>query len=159
MKHHSAIWIAAAFLPLALPASAQSSLKSAVPGTYTLSSVYDELADGKKNDTWGAGVKGSLILTPNGHFSVTFLSARDKAASNTPRQPAGPMITYYGTYSIDEPAHTITYHIVGSSFPAWEGIDRVAALEATSSGVNIVTTVKDDKQLGDLKAHQEWKRE
>jgi len=25
--------------------------------------------------------------------------------------------------------------------------------------VNIITTVKDDKQLGDLKAHQEWKRQ
>ena len=25
--------------------------------------------------------------------------------------------------------------------------------------MNITTTVKDDKQLGDLKAHQEWKRE
>ena len=57
MNHHGAIWIAVAFLPLALPASAQQ---------------------------------------------------RPTRRAN--RQV--PMVTYYGTYSIDEAAHTITSYSI-----------------------------------------------
>ncbi len=158
MKRLALVCIAG--LSVAPPAFGQSSLKSQVPGTYTLASIYDELADGKKNDTWGPEVKGSLILTPTGQFSVQIIgSNRDKTVAHTPREPVGPIVTYYGTYTLDEAAKTLTYHVVGSSFPRWEPIDRVAAIEVSGNGVNIITTVKDDKQLGDLKAHQEWKRQ
>jgi hypothetical protein len=158
MKYFAVVCVVG--LSLAASAFAQSPLKSQVPGAYKLTSIYDVLADGKKNDTWGPEVKGSLILMPTGQFSVQIIgSNRDKTVAHTPREPVGPIVTYYGTYTVDEAAKTLTYHVIGSSFPRWEPIDRVAAVEATSNGLNIITTVKDDKQLGDLKAHQEWKRE
>jgi len=98
MKHLALICIAG--LSVAAPAFGQSSLKSQVPGTYTLASIYDELADGKKNDTWGPEVKGSLILTPTGQFSVQIIgSNRNKTVAHTPREPVGPIVTYYGTYT------------------------------------------------------------
>jgi hypothetical protein len=49
-------------------------------------------------------------------------------------------ISYFGTYTIDEAAKTLIFHIVGCSFPNWTGTDvkrpfTLAGDELTWSGV------------------------
>jgi Lipocalin-like domain len=138
----------------------QSDLKSQLVGAYSLASVYDQLADGKKNDTWGAGVEGSAIFTPSGMFSVQIMAAnRHSGSGQGPRDPIGQMVTYYGTYTIDDASKTIAYHIQNSSFPAWNGIERKATIESlTGSDLDTTTTVKGDPKLGEFTAHLNWKR-
>jgi len=128
-------------------------------GAYSLGAVYDELKDGTKNDTWGAGVKGSLVFTPSGQFTVQIVSAdRDKTASKSPRTPIGPIVTYFGTYTTDDASKTITYHIERSSFPGWDNFDRKIVVGATGSTLKLVSTVTGDPKLGDFKSYQEWQR-
>jgi Lipocalin-like domain len=35
-------------------------------------------------------------------------------------------IAYFGTYTVDEAAKTVTYHIESSSFANWKGIQRIS---------------------------------
>ena len=142
-------------------AYAQKDLKSQVVGAYALASIYDQMPDGKKNDTWGEGVMGSAILTSSGMFSVQILGAnRHNTPTQGPRDPIGPIVTYYGTYAVDDAAKTMTYHIKGSSFPGWIGIDRKFTVETiTGTDMELAATVKGDPKMGEFVAHSKWKRE
>ena len=144
------------------PIAAQAGdLKSQILGVYSLAAVYDQLADGTKHDTWGSGVQGNLIFTPSGHFSVTIAAAnRASAPTQTPRDPIGPVISYYGTYTVDEADKTITYHIQQSTFPRWNDFERKTTVEKISdTELDTLAPVKGDPKLGDFIAHLQWKRE
>ncbi len=58
--------VAVVSLIISANAFAQKDLKSQIVGAYSLAAIYDQLADGKKNDTWGEGVEGSAIFTSSG---------------------------------------------------------------------------------------------
>jgi hypothetical protein len=49
-------------------------LKKQIQGSWTLLSIYNEL-DGKKTDVFGSNPKGSMILTPDGRFSIIIVKA------------------------------------------------------------------------------------
>ena len=69
------------------------------------------------------------MYTSGSHFSTQIISAnRDKAASKTPRTPVGQSLGYFGTYAVDEATMTIRLKIDRSSFPAWDGIERVSKI-------------------------------
>lgn len=141
-------------------AAEDSSVKSQLAGSCTLASIYDLLKDGRKNDTWGESVKGSLFLALSGQFSVQIAAAnRDKAVTKSPRVPVGPIVTYFGTYTIDEGGKGLTYHVERSSFPGWDGIDRKIVIESMTGGeLKLVSTVHRDPTLGDFASYQTWKR-
>jgi Lipocalin-like domain len=148
-----------ALLPGNAPAQ-EKSLKDQLIGTWTLDSIYSQRGDSPKMDTWGSGVKGSLMLSPNGRFSLFIVAAnRDESASKNPRIPVGQALGYFGTYTVDESAKTLTYHIEGSTFPRWDGTDRKETIEAISAtDLKVVTTRVQDRVLGSIVAHQTWKR-
>ena len=107
----------------------QGTLKQQIIGTWTLVSVYDVLPDGKKStEVWGDGVKGSVAYDGSGRFTYMIVSAgRPKHTTITPltaRTPVGPMIGYFGTYSVNEADKSVTLSIERCTFPNWEGTDR-----------------------------------
>ncbi len=51
------------------------SLKDQLVGAWTLDSIYNQRGDSPKMDPWGSGVKGSLMLSPNGRFSLFIVAA------------------------------------------------------------------------------------
>jgi hypothetical protein len=113
-------------LGIALPPShalgQEKTLKEQIVGTWILDSVYDQTQDGKKHDTWGPGVKGMAVFDGSGHMSIQIVAAdRAKSASNNPRTPVGSAVGYFGTYTIDEEAKTVTYHIERSTSPDGTG--------------------------------------
>ncbi len=117
----------------------QSTLKQQIIGTWTLVSVYDVAPDGKKSsDVWGEGVRGSVAYDSSGRFTYMIMSAgRPKHTTITPltgRTPVGPMIGYFGTYSVNEADKSVTLSIERCTFPNWEGTDR-----------KILLTVKGDQ--------------
>jgi hypothetical protein len=151
-------------LGIALPASdavgQQKTLKELIVGTWILDSVYDQTQDGKKNDTWGPGVKG-ILTYGNGRMSLQIIAAdRPKSASGNSRMPVGQAVGYFGTYTVDEAAKTVTYHIERSTFPQWDGIDRTYNLEIPTENELHITTTKPipDPTMGPFVPHLNWKR-
>ena len=111
-------------------------------------------------EPWGPGVKGSLMLSPTGRFSLFLVSAnRDNTASKNPRTPVGQVLGYFGTYTVDEAAKTLTYHIEGSTFPRWDGTDRKETVDPISpTSLDLMTERVQDRVLGSITSHQAWKR-
>jgi hypothetical protein len=138
----------------------QKTLKELIVGTWVLDSIYDQSQDGKKNETWGPNVKGIAMFDGNGRFSWQIISAdRSKSASNNPRNPVGQAIAFFGTYTVDEAAKTVTYHLERCTFPQWDGIDRTANIAIdTENELNQISAPVPDPSLGTLIPHLNFKR-
>jgi lipocalin-like protein len=124
--------IAAAALALAWTAgeAGAQSLRERLVGTWRFVVAEITAADGTKSFPFGETPKGILIFTPDGHF------AQIHVASDVPRIASNNRLTgtadeyqaimrrslsVFGTYTVDEDKRTVTYRIVSSSFPNWEG--------------------------------------
>ena len=101
-------------------------------GTWTLVSITLE-QDGKKTDMYGANPQGQAIFDPNGRFSLTLLrsdvpkfASPDRVAGTSEENKAAVQgsIAYFGTYSVSETNKVIIYHLEGSTFPNWRGVDQ-----------------------------------
>jgi Lipocalin-like domain len=134
---------AAVALVLATPgegalAQEPKSLKDQLVGTWTFVVAEVTAPDGKKSFPFGETPKGILIFAPDGHFAqIHVASDAPKIASNnrltgTPEEYATIMrrsISVFGTYTVDEDKKTVTYKIVSSTFPNWEGISQTRLIE------------------------------
>jgi hypothetical protein len=110
-----------------------TTLAKQIQGTWILVSIYNE-QDGKKIEPFGDKPRGSMILTPDGHFSMFFLRASlPKFASNnrmTGTAEENQAVVqgshaFYGTYAVvSEKEHTGIMHVEGSTFPNWDGEDQ-----------------------------------
>lgn len=137
----------------ALPADAQN-LKQQVVGTWTLTSGSEKLANGKTIIPWASG---NLMLDATGHVAF-FLVGKDrpKTVAN-PRVPIGPVIAYYGTYTVDEPTSTLTYNVESSTSPSFDG--AVRKQKVILSGDTLTTTGSPVKTSdGEIIPINEWKR-
>jgi hypothetical protein len=115
-------------------ASAQA-LKDKVIGGWTLVEGSETMPDGKKVVPWGSG---QLILGRSGNMSF-FVLGKDRKPSGSVRTPVGPMVAYFGTYTVNEAAGTLTYKIEGSSFPGNEGATREQKITFTTTGSPVDT--------------------
>ena len=96
-------------------------IKELIVGTWLLESVYDQTQDGEKHNPWGDGVKGQAMFDAQGHYSWMIMSANRPKADTSGRIPVGQAIAYWGTYTIDETAKTLTTTIERCTFPQWDG--------------------------------------
>jgi Lipocalin-like domain len=149
--------IAAAVLALALSAGAPAaqpaaSLKDQIVGSWNFVVAEITAPDGKKSFPFGETPKGILIFTADGRFAQIHVAGDvPKIASNnrltgTPEEYAGIMrrsLSVFGTWTVDEANKTVTYHIVSSSFPNWEGeaqtrtIDKLSADEFVNTNPGV----------------------
>jgi hypothetical protein len=149
--------IAAALLTLASSAGTAdaqpaASLKDQIVGSWNFVVAEVTAPDGKKSFPFGEAPKGILILTPDGRFAQIHVAGDvPKIASNnrltgTAEEYAGIMrrsLSVFGTYTVDEANKTVTYHIVSSSFPNWEGeaqtrtIDKLSADEFVNTNPGV----------------------
>ena len=150
--------IIAAMLALALSAAAAAtaqpatSLKAQIVGSWNFVVAEVTASDGKKSFPFGETPKGILIFTADGRFAQIHVAGDvPKIASNnrmtgTPEEYAGIMkrsLSVFGTYAGDEDNKTVTYNIVSSSFPNWEGeaqtrnIDKLTAEEFVNTNPNV----------------------
>jgi Lipocalin-like domain len=138
---------------LALPQMARAeSLKERLIGAYTLVEGSEVSADGKKVTPW---TKGSLQIAPSGRLSF-FVFPNERPKTDNPRVPAGPMVAYYGSYTVDEAANTYTVKIEGASAPGFEGT-RVNTI--TFQGDTMTATgSKVDTPAGAITPVNVWKK-
>src|SRR6476660_8578210 len=145
--------IARAAVAIALSAAAAAqSLKQQIVGTWDFVVAEVTAPDGKKSFPFGETPKGILIFTPDGRF------AQIHVASDVPKFASGNRLTgtaeeysainrrslaVFGTYTVDEAKKTVTYKIVSSTFPNWEGesqtrtIDKLTADEFVNTNPNV----------------------
>ena len=120
-----------ALLP-GIAVSQQKSLKDQLVGAWTLVSIENTAADGKKMQSFGANPKGTLIFDVSGRYSQTQVRAgrsNFKSANRmqaTPAESAAAMndsLAQFGTWSVDEASKTIVLKIEGSLIPNAEGTE------------------------------------
>ena len=150
-------------ISFALPtfAQQQKSLKELIVGTWLLVSVYDQTQDGEKHNPWGDGVKGQAIYTSDGHFSWMIMSANRPKADTSPRIPVGQVIAYWGTYTVNEEAKTLTTTIERCTFPQWdEGGGHAVSIAFPTDDEFQFTVTKPfpDPTLGPIAPHIYFKR-
>jgi hypothetical protein len=148
---------AAALLALALSAGTAAaqpaaSLKDRIVGSWDFVVAEVAAPDGKKSFPFGETPRGILIFTADGRFAQIHVAGDvSKIASNnrmtgTPEEYAAIMrrsLSVFGTWTVDEEKKTVTYNIVSSSFPNWEGeaqtrnIDKLTADEFVNTNPNV----------------------
>src|SRR5436305_12248521 len=147
----------AASLALALSAGAAATqpaagLKDQIVGAWDFVVAEVTAPDGKKSFPFGETPKGILIFTPDGRFAQIHI------AGDVPKFASGNRLTgtaeeyaainrrslaVFGTYTVDEEKKTVTYKIVSSTFPNWEGeaqtrtIDKLDADEFVNTNPNV----------------------
>ena len=149
--------VAAAMLALALSAGAAAAqpakrLKEQIVGTWNFVVAEVTAPDGKKSYPFGETPKGILIFTADGRFAQIHVAGDvPKIASNnrmtgTPEEYAAIMrrsLSVFGTWTVDEARKTVTYNIVSSTFPNWEGeaqtrnIDKLTDDEFVNTNPNV----------------------
>ena len=110
-----------------------STLAQQIQGSWILVSIYNE-QDGKKIEPFGSKPKGSLILTPDGRFSMILMRAslpkfasnnRVKGTTEENQAVVQGSLAHYGSYAVaSEKEHTVNLRNEGSTFPNWDGQDQ-----------------------------------
>jgi hypothetical protein len=126
-------WMLTAVAVLALsgvstPQSAEksddASVKEKLIGAWRLAWEEEQGTDGKMKHI--VDHKGTIVYTLDGHMSVQImLPSTDglRDVDNPVKYDQGGYEAYYGSYQVDEQAHTVTHHVQGSLVRALVGKD------------------------------------
>jgi hypothetical protein len=138
-------------------------LAKQVQGSWTLVSVYVE-QDGKKIEPFGSKPRGSMILTPDGRFSIILMrtSLPKFAANNRMKGTAEEnqaivqgSLAHYGSYAVvNEKEHTVNLHNEGSTFPNWDGQDQKRVWTVIGDELSVTNPTATTGGV----AHLIWKR-
>jgi hypothetical protein len=102
--------------------------------SWRLVSYEARTASGEIRYPLGRHVVGQLFYDVGGNMSAhvmrvdrpTFASDDSGAGMDTEVRPAFEGHTsYFGTYTIDQSAGTVTHHVRGASYPNWMGHDQI----------------------------------
>lgn len=55
--------------------------------------------------------------------------------------------SYYGTYSVDDGARTVTHHVMGSTAESWVGTDRVRSFAFEGPDRIVLSTAESENRL------------
>jgi hypothetical protein len=127
-----------ASMVLALAAgSALGQTTKSVAGSYTL----------VKNTVFGEKARGTMILAPDGQYSLIVASAslpkiasgaRNKATAQENKAVVDGSIAHWGKYSVDDGGKNLTFHIQGSTFPNWDGQTQKRALKVSGDTLTYI---------------------
>jgi hypothetical protein len=119
-------------------------LRDRFVGAWRLASLEDLGADGKIHS---AASTGLLVFTRNGQISVQVMERNPQ-----PQTPAGPeqysqggYEASFGTYEIDERAHTFTFHVEGALVRTLVGKDLPRAFEFSGKQLIVRSTRPDER--------------
>jgi hypothetical protein len=134
---------------------------SLLMGAWKLTSVYDEFADGRRRETWGAHPMGMVEFGANGVFSGQFMAGdRTPKPGTVPSDPVGPALAYYGTYEVvDAKAGSFVTHVTQATWPQWNGATLPrTVIELTATTLKVVSAPIKDPSGGEFQPHLEFER-
>ena len=112
--------LAAALVGKALAQSAPADPRQPFVGVYALAE-YAPHGDEPTGRIWyHANGQMSAMLYPPGRVPLPAEASADEY-----RATMRGVVAYYGTYTVDVDAGTVTHHVAGASNPAWVGDDFV----------------------------------
>jgi hypothetical protein len=125
-------WILAAVTVLTLsgisaPQSTEKSdtgsAREKLIGAWRLAWEDEQGTDGKMKHI--VDHKGTIVYTRDGHMSVQIMlpGTDPRDVSNPVKYDEGGYEAYYGTYDVNEQAHTVTHHVQGALVRALVGKD------------------------------------
>jgi Lipocalin-like domain len=126
---------------LAQSATEESGAKRKLIGAWRLVSLEDQGADGKVNRVTDR--KGILIYTRDGHMSVQLMLPESESATSDDYVKNGYEASF-GSYEVDEAAHTVTHHVQGSVTRGLVGKDLSRTFQF-SDGHLIIKSVRPDE--------------
>jgi hypothetical protein len=110
--------------------SAKENVRARLVGSWRLSWVEEQAPDGKMVKSEPSGI---IMYTLDGHVAVQIMlsDTSKRSVSNPVQYEQGGYEGYFGTYEIDEAAHTVTHHVEGALVRSLIGKDltRVYRLE------------------------------
>jgi hypothetical protein len=108
-------------------------------GAWRLGWLESEGADGK---IYRADSTGMLVFTCDGHMSVQVMERNPQAQAATgPKQYSqGGYEASFGTYEIDESAHTFTFHVEGALVRSLIGKDLPRTFEFSGKQLIVKST-------------------
>ncbi len=132
MKARLSLLIAAAFAYCTLSAGAAEPLKQQVVGTWSVTSFKNvKEKNGKTTETFGSDPKGYFMFDAAGHFSINLVrpgrpkyARRDFPFAGEADAALEGLIVMFGDYGVNESENSISLHVVGSSFPAWDNSNQ-----------------------------------
>jgi hypothetical protein len=139
----SALVVGLATLPGGATAQ-QKSIKDQIVGSWTLLLADNIKDDGSHVPGYGPNPEGTIIFTPNGHYSLQIIrygvpafASKDRMSgtANEYKATVQGMISHFGTYTIDEAGKSITFRIEASSFPNWDGTVQKRSVTAITDEV------------------------
>lgn len=149
--------IAASLLGLTSLGCEQGSPEDALVGAWRLVSWQQETAAGVVDLPYGEMPEGQIIYTSNGQMSAHLMNPDGSLAGSTASgadEILGLVVqtyfAYYGTYTLDEAAGTVTHHVRGSLAPSWVGTDRVRAFEFLGDNrLQLTAVISEDDEVAD----------
>ncbi|MGA8442796.1 MAG: lipocalin-like domain-containing protein [Candidatus Sulfotelmatobacter sp.] len=125
----------------------EAGIRGRFVGAWRLAWLEEEGADGKIH---GADCTGMLVYTSDGHLSVQVMY-RDRQANPQAATSAAP-VQYaeggyeasFGTYEIDERAHTFTFHVEGALVRTLIGKDLTRAYEFSGKRLMVKSSSPDE---------------
>lgn len=130
-------------------AEPSAGLRQQIEGNWTLASIYNEWPDGKKIEQFGSHPRGSMMLAPDGRFSIFFMKATlPKFASNnrltgTAKENQAVVqgcIAYFGSYTVqDEKGGVVMLMVEGSTFPNWDGQKQKRLMSVSGDTLKVIT--------------------
>jgi len=133
-------------------------------GSWILVELYNE-ADGKKSEPFGPNPRGSMLLTPDGRFSMTIMKAslpkfasnvRTKGTVEENQAVVHGSVAAIGTYTVTgDKDKTLNLHIEGSTFPNWDGQDQKRPITVIGDEMRVINPAP---SIGGGVNTQVWKR-
>ena len=117
-------------------------------GTWELENSYSEKGDKKIAFPLGEKVFGRINYDLAGNMAAQLMSSARKAfSSRNPQEVRDDeyrvafhgYTSYFGTFTIDKDAGTITHHVLGASAPSWPGHDQLRYFELTQNNLILKT--------------------
>jgi lipocalin-like protein len=170
MHRRNIIGILALVVGLAmLPGGAsaqQKSIKDQIVGTWTLLLDDNIKDDGSHVPGFGPNPNGTVIFTSDGHYSLQIIrSGRPPFASNyrltgtadENKAVVQGMLSFFGTYAIDEAGKSITFRVEASSFPNLEATVQKRPITAITDEV-LTWNAPVPSAAGYVRAELAWKK-
>ncbi len=117
-------------------------------GTWELEDSYSEKGDEKIAFPLGKKVIGRINYDLAGNMAAQLMSSDRKAfSSRNPQEVSDEeyrsafqgYTSYFGTFTIDKGAGTITHHVLGASAPSWPGHDQLRYFNLDQSNLILKT--------------------
>jgi len=86
---------------------------------------------GKTTEVFGSDPKGYFMFDAADHFSINLMrparpkyARRDFPLPTETRAALEGIIVMFGDYKVNESEHSVSLHIIGGSFPAWDNTNQ-----------------------------------